>query len=82
MSILNQCTFSAYVILKVWKAFSAYQNLPILCDTQIGTKDDEMKFACLDGLRAISIIWVAYGHSVANLNRSLIMNSQDVMSVR
>lgn len=63
----------------MWKAFSAYQNLSDLCDTQ--TSNKENTFACLDGLRAISIIWVVYGHSIVNMQRSAVMNNMDLTSV-
>lgn len=66
--------------LKVWKAFSAYKNLPDLCDTQ--TSKNEVKFACLDGIRAISIVWIVMGHSVFNTWRSAAINSSDQVSVR
>lgn len=67
-------------LLKIWKAFSAYKNLPDLFDTQTSKK--EVNFACLDGIKAISMVWVVIGHSVFNTQRSAVINSLDVESVR
>ncbi|KAJ6640801.1 Nose resistant to fluoxetine protein 6 [Pseudolycoriella hygida] len=65
-------------ILKVWKSFSAYQNLQELCDTQANA--GEVKFACLDGIRVVSIVWIVIGHTVFNTQRSAVMNSLDVIA--
>lgn len=78
-STLNKSNFVGHVLLRVWKAFSAYQNLSDLCDTQISKKEN--KFACFDGLKAISVVWVVYGHSIVNEQRSAVMNKMDVASV-